>query len=192
MVQETKIRLVKSLVSAATLFVSAFIVSSCENDINKVNFYADKKNIPVESMYNAEIIYSDSGNVTGRLLAKRLDHYSSKNSFTVMPRGVLVEFYNEIHVVETKLTANYAMKYDEKDVMEAKGDVVIINDKGEKLNTEHIVWNQKKEQINSDAFVKITTQTEILMGDGLESNQNFTKYKIKKIRGTIQLKDSIN
>jgi hypothetical protein len=75
--------------------------------------------------------------------------------------------------------------------MEAKGNVIIINEKGEQLNTEHIVWSQKKEQINSDAFVKITTKTEILMGDGLESNQSFTKYKIKKIRGTIQLKDSL-
>ena len=170
----------------------ALLFESCENDINKVNFFAGKKNIPVESMYNAEIIYSDSGYVTGKLLAKRLDHYRSKNSFTVMPKGVLVEFYTKQQQVETKLTANYAMKYDDKDVMEAKGDVVIINDKGEKLNTEHIVWNQKNESITSDAFVKITTKTEILMGDGLESNQSFTKYKIKKIRGTIQLKDSLN
>jgi hypothetical protein len=76
-------------------------------------------------------------------------------------------------------------------VLEAKGNVVIINEKGEKLNTEHIVWDQKKETINSDVFVKITTNTEILMGDGLESNQSFTKYKILKIRGIINLKDSV-
>lgn len=169
----------------------SFIFIACENDISKVNFYAGKKNIPVESMYNAEIIYSDSGIVSGKLKARRLDHYTNKHSFTVMPKGIEVEFYDKNQIVETKLTANYAIKYDDKDVMEAKGNVIIINEKGEQLNTEHIVWSQKKEQINSDAFVKITTKTEILMGDGLESNQSFTKYKIKKIRGTIQLKDSL-
>jgi LPS export ABC transporter protein LptC len=172
--------------------LSSSIFVACENDIEKVNFYAGKKNIPVESMYDAEIIYSDSGIVTGKLKAKKLDHYTNKHSFTVMPKGIIVEFFDHHQTVETKLTANYAMKYDDKDVMEAKGNVIIINEKGEQLNTEHIVWSQKKEQINSDAFVKITTKTEILMGDGLESNQTFSKYKIKKIRGVIQLKEPLN
>ena len=38
-------------------------------------------------------------------------------------------------------------------------------------------------------FVKITTADEIIFGDGFESNQDFTKYKIFKIRGTISLKN---
>ena len=36
-------------------------------------------------------------------------------------------------------------------------------------------------------FVKITTEDEIIMGEGFESNQSFTKFKIKKIKGTISL-----
>jgi len=37
--------------------------------------------------------------------------------------------------------------------------------------------------------VKITTADEVIYGDGLESNQDFTKYKIKNIKGTIHLKE---
>jgi LPS export ABC transporter protein LptC len=165
---------------------------SCENDIEKVNFYTGKKNIPIESMYDAEILYSDSGIVSGRLKAKKLDHYAGKRAYTVMPKGIVLEFFDHDLKTETKLTSNYAMKYDDRDLMEAKGNVVITNIKGETLNTEHIVWNQKTEQITSDAFVKIKTEKEILMGDGLISNQEFTKYKITKLRGIISLKDSIN
>jgi LPS export ABC transporter protein LptC len=171
-------------------FCVASLLCSCENDIKKVNFLTDKQKFPVESISDAEIFYSDSGNITGRLIAKKLDHYVGKRPFTLMPKGVHVDFYNKQLNPETQLTANYAIKYDDKDVLEAKGNVIIINSNGEKLNTEHIVWNQKKETINSDVFVKITTPKEILLGDGLESNQSFTKYKVLKIRGIIQLKDS--
>ncbi len=38
--------------------------------------------------------------------------------------------------------------------------------------------------------MKITTEDEVIFGHGLESNQDFTKYRIKKIKGTINLKDA--
>ena len=71
--------------------------------------------------------------------------------------------------------------------MEAKDGVVVINEKGEKLNTEHLVWDKKTEKITSDVFVKITTDSEVLMGEGLISNQDFTEYRILKPRGIINL-----
>ena len=73
--------------------------------------------------------------------------------------------------------------------MEAKGDVVFINEVGEKLNTEHLIWNQKEERIYSEEFVKITTADEIIWGEGFESNQSFTNFKIKHIKGTILVED---
>jgi hypothetical protein len=66
---------------------------------------------------------------------------------------------------------------------------VVINEKGDKLNTEHLMWDKKKRMIYSNAFVKITTADEVIYGDGLEANESFTKYKITKIKGTINLKD---
>ena len=39
----------------------------------------------------------------------------------------------------------------------------------------------------TEDFVKITTKDEVIYGEVLESNQDFTKYTIKKIRGTIML-----
>jgi len=189
----TKLRhiLSKKISTAFTILVFVSVFCSCENDIKKVNILTDKKKFPSESITDAEILYSDSGRVTGRLRAKKMDHYIGEHPFTIMPKGVKVDFFDHDLKPETQLSANYALKYDDRDMLEAKGNVVIINNKGEKLNTEHIVWNQKTEQINSDVFVKITTKTEILMGNGLESNQSFTKYKILKIRGIIQLKDSL-
>jgi hypothetical protein len=37
--------------------------------------------------------------------------------------------------------------------------------------------------------VKITTPNQVISGKGLESNQDFTKYEIKKITGIINIKN---
>ena len=65
----------------------------------------------------------------------------------------------------------------------------MINELGEKLNTEHLIWLQEEERIYSEVFVKITTEDEIIMGDGFESNESFTNFKITHITGTILVED---
>ena len=71
--------------------------------------------------------------------------------------------------------------------MEVKYNVEVVNVNGEKLNTEQLTWDEQKQKIVSNAFVKITTAEEIITGNGLEANQDFTQYEIKEITGTIRL-----
>jgi hypothetical protein len=72
--------------------------------------------------------------------------------------------------------------------MIARNDVILVNSKGDTLNTEELIWEEAKQTIHSDKYVRITTKDEIIMGEGFESNTEFTKYKIFSIRGTISLK----
>ena len=90
--------------------------------------------------------------------------------------------------VTSSISANWAISHEKEKIVEAKSNVIVINAKGEKLNTEHLIWDEKKETISSDVFVKITTKTEVLMGEGLEADQTFTKYIIKKPKGAFSLK----
>lgn len=69
--------------------------------------------------------------------------------------------------------------------MEARNDVIVKNKKGETLNTEKLVWNEATGKFTSDVFVKITTASEVIMGQGFEANQDFTRYSIKKPKGSI-------
>ena len=57
------------------------------------------------------------------------------------------------------------------------------------METEKLIWNELTQKIYTDAFVKITTDKEIIMGEGMESNQDFSKYELKKVTAIIQLKD---
>ena len=169
-------------------------LSSCENDIAVVNTItaATQKLLPTQSDQNVEILYSDSALVRAKLSAKRLDHYAGKKPYLELPKGMEITFYDEHHKEQTKLTADYGIGFDNGEGiehMEAKRNVVVVNQKGDKLNTEHLIWNAVTKKIFTDEFVKITTKDEVIWGDGLTANQDFSDYTIKNVKGQINVKD---
>lgn len=107
-----------------------------------------------------------------------------------MPKGLKLVFYNDSMGVSSRLTANYGISYENSHEMIVRDNVQVVNVNGEIMNTEELIWNSKTEKITSDKFVKIQTKDEIIYGDGLEANQDLTNYKIRKIRGTIHLKNN--
>jgi LPS export ABC transporter protein LptC len=167
------------------------LFSACENDMEKVKIISGKKAMPAETGKDVEILYSDSAKLKARLLATELNRFVQKPPYIEMPKGIKLYFYDSNQKVNSTLTAQYAkvLQFPDNNIMEARRKVVVVNEKNEKLETEHLIWNQKEETIVSNAYVTITTKDEIIMGDGLESNQSFTKYKIKKMKGTINLKN---
>ncbi len=173
-------------------FISVAMVlalAACENDMEVVNKITSKKEVSEEGGKDIEVLYSDLGKVKAKLNAPTMLRFRTKEPYTELPDGLKIAFYNEDMKVESQLTAEYGISYDKTDKMIARNNVEAINIYGNKLNTEELVWNQKTQKISSEKFVKITTKDEIIFGDGFESNQDLTNYKIKKIRGTIRLKD---
>lgn len=171
------------------LFAVALFGTGCVNDLEKVEAIMEEELLPVEVADSIEIIYSDSALLKVILTANHLERFLGENPYLEMTEGVHVRFFNNLGQVESELRSNYAVSYENTDIMEAKEDVVVVNKKGETLNTEHLVWEEKTERIHTEEFVKITTEDEVIFGHGFESNQDFTKYRIKKIKGTINLKD---
>jgi LPS export ABC transporter protein LptC len=170
-------------------FLLSFALISCENDIKVINAIGNKDNLPVESSKNVESIYSDSAKIVLIVKAPIVNRYEGEKPYSEMPKGVEVYSYDSLMNVKSKLTANYAISYDKDKLMEAKNNVIVVNEKKEQLNTEHLVWDQKKAIFYSDKFVKINTGKEILLGEGMESDEQFDNWKIKKPKGTISVKE---
>ena len=66
---------------------------------------------------------------------------------------------------------------------------MVTNAKGEKLETEHLIWSEREQKIWSEEFVTLSRGTEVIMGQGFEADQNFTTYTIKKVTGTISIEE---
>jgi len=166
-------------------YLFVFLLPSCVNDLEKAKIISAKDSFPAESLKDVVVYYSDSAIVKVKLTAPKMDHYKGEQPYIELPEGINLVFYNAEKEITSHLTANYAISYEKNETMEAMGNVVLINEMGEKLNSEYLIWNQKEAKIFSDKFVKITTKDEIIMGEGFESNESFTNFKIKHIKGTI-------
>lgn len=184
----------KTFVLLKTCFVFGFasilcFSFSCKNKMEDINAIKISDTFPVSTGINVEIISSDSAKIQAVIKAPVYKRYLGKNPYVEMPKGINVVFYDSLMRVKTRLTSKYAIKYDKLNLMEVKYNVVVINEKGERLNTEHLVWNEKKRRIYNDVFVTITANDKIFYGDGLDADDSFIKWTITKPRGTFYIRD---
>ncbi len=168
----------------------SFLISSCENDMETIHSFAPGEKMPLQTQHNAEIVYSDSGRVQIKIFSPLVHNYPNEDEpYLEMPDGLHVLFYDSEGSVESELSSGYATYYSEKRLWEVRDSVVVVNKLGEILNTEQLFWDEDRQLIYSEKFVKITRPNEIIMGEGLEANQNLTKWKINTIQGTIYIDD---
>jgi len=167
------------------------LFASCTNDLKDVMALPINKKSPSQVGDSVTMLYTDSAKLKIMLKANRMLMFDKnvKEPLTILPKGVFVTFFDDAEKVSTTLRANYGVRYDLSKRMEAKYAVEVVNKTGEKLETERLIWDEQNKRIYTDAFVKITTATEVIRGKGMESNQDFTKYQIKQVTGTIQLKN---
>ncbi|GAB4133255.1 MAG: hypothetical protein Fur0041_05320 [Bacteroidia bacterium] len=165
--------------------------TSCENDPATVQSFTRVEKGPVQTAYDVKLFYSDSAQLKIHLTAPEVNEFIGSSPYTELPKGLKVDFYDDSMKINTSLTARYGIRKEREQMMEVKNDVVVINVRGEKLNTEKLIWDGIRRKIYTDAFVKITTADQVLMGNGLESDETFSEYEIKNLTGTILLKDGV-
>ncbi len=158
--------------------------------MQKVKNITREEQIPMEIQKNLILTYSDSGYIKTELKAPLAENYPHLEEPELEFReGINIRFFDGSGIEDSRLRADYAIQYPSKTLWQATGNIVVVNRKGEQLNTEKLYWSEKQEKIYSDEFVKITTDNEIIMGKGLEADQNFTNYTISEVTGQILIKD---
>jgi len=146
---------------------------------------------PTEIMTDGEMLYSDSGRVQVLVKTPLIKRYDKEKQYMEMPIGVKVFFFDSALIANSWLIAKYAKSYDNDNKLEARKNVIVVNDKGERLDTERLVWDTEKKIIYSDRFVKITTKDKILFGDGMEADERFDKWKILNPTGSIEIEEEL-
>jgi LPS export ABC transporter protein LptC len=164
------------------------LLTACKNNMDEVKLVTSRANVNIEKGKNVTIQYSDHGNTKIKAVAKTLTRFNVEKPYLEFTDGIKITFYSEDKTVGTTMTADYASAVENSNIMTARKNVEVINAKGEKLNTEEIIWDEQKKIIYSNAFVKITTADEIIWGNGMEANEDFTDYVIKKVIGKVKVK----
>jgi LPS export ABC transporter protein LptC len=177
------------LISQFLLILNLILVGCSESNTDKVKRVSPERILPIETGKDVLINYTDSGLTKARVKAPLLERYATEDkNYTEMRYGISVDFLNKNGTVESFLKAKYAIRYDREKRMIARNDVVVLNIAGDTLRTEELIWEEATQRVYSDKFVRITTKSEIIMGDGFESDITFKNPKIHKIRGIVNLK----
>jgi LPS export ABC transporter protein LptC len=171
----------QALIFVTLVFSWVGLLNSCTTNIDMSNALDDRENKASVVAKNSEIIYTEKGRIKLKIIAPLTKYFQShEEPYTEFPNGITVYTYSDSMEVESELTAKYATYYDRKGLWSASNDVVAKNSKGEKLNTEHLFWDQTKKIIYTDDMVKITTSDGVQYGQGFTSDETFNNWEIKK------------
>jgi len=144
-------------------------------------------NGPFVEADNIRTVYSDS--TVTRIILRAQKQLELQNGDRVFPKGIWVEFFDEQGKKTATMSANEAIYHKDRNFYNAKGKVVVKNlEEGKQLKTEELNWDPDTKKVYTDKFVTIETGEDmILTGEGLEANQDFSRYKIKKPHGEGEL-----
>ncbi|WP_163718209.1 LPS export ABC transporter periplasmic protein LptC [Mangrovibacterium lignilyticum] len=175
--------------SIAILFTGiAVLFFSCVNKIEKIKEFSAADKLPGMEADTFEMLYSDSAIVRFKLIAPKMIRYDQeKDPFIEFPDGVEIEKFDGQMRIVSRITANYARYLDKDEKWLAKNNVVAVNEEGDSLKTEELIWEEKKGKIYSDQFVKIIRKDQIINGIGFESDQDLMNWEIKKPTGSLYL-----
>ncbi len=170
--------------------VGAILLSSCKTDIQIVNALTEREQVPSLVYENIEILYTENGKIRIRVLAPESMYYQyAEEPYNEFPKGITVYNYDDSLNVESTITANYAIFYEKEELWNARYDVVAQNNKGQILNTEQLFWNQKTKKIYSNDMVKLTSDDDVIFGEGMDSDEDFNDWIVRKPSGKIYLQE---
>jgi lipopolysaccharide export system protein LptC len=163
--------------------------SSCENsDIEKIKAITSELHAPTMAVSNTEIIYSENGLIKRKLISPQINQYLNiEKPYTEFPEGLHVEFYDSTENVSSYIKAKYCINDETEQLWTAQNNVVVVSAKGDTLNTEFLIWNQKTKKIYSDQYVRISNKSGVVHGKGFEADEDLTNWKIKQTSGTISI-----
>jgi len=172
------------------IFISfILLISACTGHVKSSQGVLPKQSDPPMSATNINVLFSDSGVIQARLTSPLLNRYSGNDACMEFPKGFTVYVFDSVRNVTSTIKANYGKRKELDRVMQARGNVIVRNEKkNEQLNTEQLTWDEKNHRIYSTVKIKITSPDKVLYGDGIESNEDFTRYTIINPTGQMMVK----
>jgi LPS export ABC transporter protein LptC len=166
-------------------FIGLPALWSCAEEKKKMEFLEYFG--PILNIDNLAINYSDSGRVKVKLsTAKQLKF---QNQDEIYPKAVYVNFLDKNGVEYSSLRGDSGRYVKDANLYIIKGNVFFNNRLlRQTMATEELFWNPVSKRIYSNKRVTIKTPREsITASGGLEANEDFSKYSLKKPKGTFMI-----
>ncbi|WP_461102229.1 LPS export ABC transporter periplasmic protein LptC [Spirosoma koreense] len=183
-------RLQSIIYSSLIMLHSSLFFVACEQakQVKKVEPYAG----PIEEINDVKLLYSEAAVIKVRLTTAKQLRYSNENR--TYPKPVNIVFYGPTGEEATTLRSDSGRYNKAKDLYTVMGHVVVVNkQKQEKLLTPELTWNPVTKKVYTDKQVTVLSEAtgEKLYGMGLDANQDFTQYSIRKPTGVFNVEGGL-
>lgn len=177
----------------AVVVMLLLFTSSCNGDKKEVVVVAfDPETTYTLRTTDYTTQFSDSRITRLRAIAKvHLKFDKAKEPFSYFPEGLYVEKFDTLFRTEASLKADTAYNYEKKGLWKFVGNVKVESLEGKTFETSLLFYDEKKEKVYSDKYIRIQEEDKIITGIGFESNQDMTKYKIFDSQGEIPINESV-
>ena len=190
---------------ASILVMLAMFVFGCkEKSVQQSVQSQPREQAAVLLTDSVSTLISDSGVTRYRIEAPQwLMFDKTEPPYQEFPQGIYLEQFDAMLNTSATLRADYAYYDDQQEIWHLTGNVNATNVNGEQFETPELYWEQKTERVYSDSAITIIqppTQAAIkadgdnakgtvIQGVGFESNQEMTKYTIRRPTGIFSVDD---
>ena len=155
-------------------------LGACENDFNLLQEVHQKKGNE-EIVRDVTLHYTDSGRLEVLLKAPVIKRTLQKNiPLQEFTEGIYCEFYDDSLRLKARLTARYAIRDENKRIMTARDQVVLVSADSTRLESEELIWDEGRAIVYSNKFVKWSRGKEVGTGFFFQADQTFTKIQMRK------------
>ena len=149
-----------------------------------------RDSLPVLKSIGVSTLISDSGVIRYKMITEDWFIYDKKDpQYWSFEKGLFIERFNESYQVDAFISCDTAYFYNQKNLWELRGRVLVKNLKGETFKTPLLYWDQAAHRIYSDRYMEIDGETRKLSGYNFSSNEQMTDYIIHSSKGQFPLKD---
>lgn len=153
---------------------------------------AGDENLLTEYSENLSIVMSQNGRRSYHFITPLVEGYSmAREPYQEFRRGVKITTYQDdsLTTVDAVLTANYAIYYKNRQLWEAKGNVVVRKSDGTELYTQQLFWNAMTKRIYSNVDSKIVQNggRNVGIGEGFESDEEFRDWRFRRMKSRMEV-----
>ena len=177
--------------TAITLAAWAATSGCSEEERQYVANLSEPETMPTMLTEDVLTLVSDSGYTRYRMTAPLwLMFDEAADPHWTFPQGVTVQQFDEQFRPSASMDCDSATYYSDRKIWEFEGDVVVINTLGDSILTQQLFWDVNDQKIyNDDEFIHIVRQDRIIEGYGFESNQDVTRFKVKRPQLIIPIRN---
>ena len=190
--RRTKTYTIINITAAFYAAVMIVLFPACSGkDKNLADAITERDSLPSMKSLGVTTLISDSGITRYKIVTEEWTVFDKKNPpYWAFEKGVYLEKFDSLFRIDASIKADTAYYYEKKKLWELRRNVNIRNLNGDKFDTDLLFWDEKKEQIYSDKFIRIEQEDKIIEGYGFESNQELTEYQIKNTSGIFTVEEN--